>query len=148
VWSTLRTLSAYEGTRRVRVTEEPVCEIAASAPLWPVQPNFTVRPGTWVTDQPGHIGYTLLLSWDLATGIHRSSNEPNSRSVSTWFKSHDTFCLRDARRSITQVIHSRGVVALRCVITARSPIVIIVAAAVSVCRLMPSIKRSNKRPDN
>ena len=37
-------------------------------------PNFTVRPGTWVTDQTGHIGYTLCLSLGRSTADLASLN--------------------------------------------------------------------------
>ena len=57
--------------------------------------NAYVRPGTWVTNQTGHIGYTLRLSFAHTTSDLWAAELPISRSVSTWFKSHEGRCRHD-----------------------------------------------------
>ena len=45
--------------------------------------NDHVRPGTWVTNQTGHIGYTLCLFSGLGTTDLSHADRVNSRSDNT-----------------------------------------------------------------
>jgi hypothetical protein len=51
-------------------------------------PNFTVRPGTWVTDQTGHIGYTLCL-FPITRQASFRAETCSFAERQHWLKSHE-----------------------------------------------------------
>jgi hypothetical protein len=72
--------------------------------------QFTERPGTWVTSQTGHIGYTFVPAERRLDGRFELADGPTPRSVSTGSKSPDK--MLSVRRSVfdTVGINSRRVV--------------------------------------